>query len=262
MHNETFNGQGNTCNTIILQHTTVWCCLCLLFPNGPNNSCGCSLMCGDIVEQSPGDICGDSFGAPPPPGPIHSPHTLVSSSTVPGHCFCQGLPMWDVFLSPQKELVFVPLIERWMPFLFFLPHFIDSHRRGRKEAGETTARTAILHAVAFHHTTNSPYLFSTTSAIHSNPSRERMSERGETRGGPWPCDTQSMWAQLHPQAEWTGACCVSPAWLIWLRGRRTATALPALTPYSPGLHEHTHQQLTNSQNQVNVDIEEYGTEVD
>lgn len=56
---------------------------------------------------------------------------------------------------------------------------------------------------------------------------------------------ESMRAQLHPQAEWTGACCVSPAWLIWLRGRRTATALPALTPYSPGLHEHTHTH-TNS----------------
>lgn len=46
-----------------------------LFPNEPNNGCGCSLMHRDIVEQFPGDICGDSFGVRPPPNPS-SPHTL------------------------------------------------------------------------------------------------------------------------------------------------------------------------------------------
>lgn len=43
-----------------------------LCPNEPNNGCGCSLMRRDIVEQFPGDICGESLGIPPHPS---SPHT-------------------------------------------------------------------------------------------------------------------------------------------------------------------------------------------
>lgn len=45
----------------------------MLFLNELNNGCGCSLMRRDIVEQFPGDICGESLGMPPIPS--SSPHT-------------------------------------------------------------------------------------------------------------------------------------------------------------------------------------------
>ncbi len=48
-----------------------------LCPNEPNNGCGCSLMRRDIVEQFPGDICGESLGMPP--------HTPSSPHTSPLH---------------------------------------------------------------------------------------------------------------------------------------------------------------------------------
>lgn len=157
-------------------------------------------------------------------------------------------------MGDKKEAVVVSLQERWTPvslslfsFFFSLPHSFCAHTRGSEERrgkrGEKTnnveeRKKAILRAVAFHHTTNnSPSPPAPAPSTATLVVREREWEK---RGGPGPCDMESMRAQLHPQAEWTGACCVSPAWLIWLRGRRTATALPALTPYSPGLHEHTH----------------------
>lgn len=66
----------------------------------------------DIVEQFPGDICGESLGMPPTPlGPTHTrAHTLFSSSTERGHCCRQGPPMGD-----KKEAVVVSLQERWTP---------------------------------------------------------------------------------------------------------------------------------------------------
>ncbi|KAI9542338.1 hypothetical protein NQZ68_020685 [Dissostichus eleginoides] len=46
-----------------------------LFPNEPNNGCGCSLMRTDIVEQFPGDICGKSLD------PSTAPPCAVSMAT-------------------------------------------------------------------------------------------------------------------------------------------------------------------------------------
>lgn len=216
-------------------------------PNEPNNGCGCSLMHRDIVEQFPGDICGESLGMSPSTTHPLRPTHFSSSSTEPGHCCRQGPPTGD-----KKRgccCLHAGEMDACFPLPFFLFASLVSHSQkgkwgegGQKKHNVEERKKAILRAVAFHHTTDnhptSPS--SNTSPTAPQVERERVSEeRGERRGGPGPCDTESMRAQLHPQAEWTGACCVSPAWLIWLRGRRTATALPALTPYSPGPHEHT-----------------------
>lgn len=203
----------------------------------------------DIVEQFPGDICGESLGMPPTPlGPTHThAHTHFSLHPPSAATAVVRALRWEIkkklLLSPCRRDGRLFLSLSFSFFFLCLTRFMltqgevkRGEERGEKTNNVEERKKAILRAVAFHHTTNN-----SPSPPAPAPSTATLVEREwEKRGGPGPCDMESMRAQLHPQAEWTGACCVSPAWLIWLRGRRTATALPALTPYSPGLHEPTH----------------------
>lgn len=123
-----------------------------LSPNEPNNGCGCSLMCRDIVEQFPGDICGESLGMPP--HPFHHTH-FSSSSTDPGHCCRQG--PWT---RDKKEAVVVSLQERWTPvFLLFLLPSLHTHRQGSKRGKSRKLtewreeRNLCTATLAFHNTT-------------------------------------------------------------------------------------------------------------
>lgn len=95
-------------------------------PQKLNNSRSCSLMRRDIVEQFPGDICGESLGMPPPP---RSTHAHFSSSSRPGRCCRQGPPKGEIkrscccLLAGEMDACFS---------LFFLCHTC------RKKGGKTS----------------------------------------------------------------------------------------------------------------------------
>lgn len=133
----------------------------------------------------------------PPPRRTH-----FTSSSRPGRCCCQGPPKGEI-----KKGAVVSLQERWTPvFSLFFCLCHTCRKRGREgkniNVEEKKERKAPVHAVAFQHSTNNrSHPPPTPAPSTATPSGEQTRERGGNRGGPGPCDTESMRAQLHPQAE-------------------------------------------------------------
>lgn len=107
-----------------------------LSPSEPNNGCGCSLMRRDIVEQFPGDICGESLGMPTPSAPHTSPLHPLSLATAVVRALQREIKK-RLLLSPCRRdgRLFLSF------FFFMLLHSLHTHRKG-SERGEEKKITA------------------------------------------------------------------------------------------------------------------------